>query len=136
MAYDFERADGSKWGITSVGWRLLRHLAEQFGWEPAGTLPPEDAPTDATWAGDYAGNSGQLVTAADAAELAVALRAALASPKFEVIVVAFGADFRGQLAAHSTPTTTLTAGPFPPDEWRRAAEEFAALCDGNAFRIY
>jgi hypothetical protein len=52
------------------------------------------------------------------------------------LVVAFGADFCGQLAAASTPTVTLTAGPFPPDEWRRAATEFAAFCEGGGFSIH
>jgi hypothetical protein len=135
VGYDFEREDGALRGTTSVGWRLLRHLAEGFGWRPSGTLPPEDSDPGRPWAGDYTGNSGQRVTAADAAGLAVGLRAAFASPEFDELVISFGQEFRGQLAAASTPTVTLGVGDFPPDEWRRAAEEFADFCEGGGFEV-
>jgi hypothetical protein len=136
VGYDFERADGAEWGTTSVGWRLLRHLAEQFGWRPAGTLPSDDWDDGPAWSGEYTGNTGQWVSAADAAGLAGGLRAAVASPEFDGLVAAFGADFRGQLAAASTPAVTLTAGPLPPGEWRRAALELAAYCEGGAFSVH
>lgn len=136
MGYDFEAADGSLWGTTSAGWRLARCLAEPFGWQPAGTEPPEDWEEGRPWSGTYTGNSGQRVTASDASGLAVALRAALASPEFDRLVAAFAAEFRGQLAAASTATVKLTVGPFPPEEWRRALQEFAAFCERGAFSIH
>jgi hypothetical protein len=136
MGYDFEGADGCEWGTTSVGWWLARHLAERFGWRPAGPQPPEDWDTERPWSGEYTGNSGQRVTALDAAGLAAGLRAAVASPAFDSLVTAFGAAFRGQLAAASTATITLTADPFPPDEWRQALQEFAAFCERGAFSIH
>ena len=95
MGYDFERADGVEWGTTSVGWRLLRHLAERFGWRPAGTLPPEDWDAGRPWSCEYTGNSGQRVSPADAAGLAAGLRAAVTSPEFDGLVAEFGADFAG-----------------------------------------
>ncbi len=136
MGYEFERGDGAEWGTTSVGWRLLRHLGERFGWRPTCTLPPEDWDSGRPWPGEYTGNSSQRVTAADAAGLATGLRAAVASLEFDGLVVEFGADFREQLTAASTPTVKLSAGPFPPDEWRRAAVEFAAFCEGGGFSIH
>ena len=135
MGYDFEREDGALWGTTSVGWRLLRHLATGFGWRPSGTLPPEDSDPGQPWAGDYTGNSGQRVTAADAAGLAAGLRAAIASHEFDESVISFGREFRSQLAVASTPTVTLKVGDFPPDVWRQAAEELTAFCEGGGFEI-
>jgi hypothetical protein len=135
MGYDFEREDGALWGTTSVGWRLLMHLAEGHGWRPSGTLPPEDDDPGRPWAGDYTGNTGQRVTSADAAGLAAGLRAALASPKFNELVISFGREFRGQLEAASTPSVTLATGDLPPDDWRRATEEFANFCGGGGFEV-
>jgi hypothetical protein len=135
MGYDLERNDGAEWGTTSAGWRLILHLAETFGWGPTGTLPPEGA-SDSTWSGSYFDNCGQLVSTVDAIALAEAIRNAIASPSFDRMVTSNSAEYAAELAAHSTPTVKLSARPFPPDEWRRAAEEFAAFCGGGAFRIY
>lgn len=61
MGYDFEREDGAEWSTTTVGWRLLLHLAARFGWSPAGTLPPEDWDSTEAWSGEYAGRGYQFV---------------------------------------------------------------------------
>jgi hypothetical protein len=135
VGYDFEGGDGSVAGLTSVGWRLARGLAERFGWRPAGSAPPEDWDAGRPWGGAYTGNAGQLVAAPDARALAVGLRAALAAPEFSELVAAFEAEFSRQLAATSTPTVRLTRSPSAPEEWRRSLEEFAAFCERGAFRI-
>lgn len=136
MGYDFERDDAANWGTTSIGWHLLQHLAERFGWRPAGTLAPDDWDDGRIWHGEYTGNSGQRVTAADAAALATALRAAVVSSEFDGQVSAFGAEFRGSLAAASTPIVILISKPFSPDEWRSATLEFACFCEGGGFSIH
>lgn len=51
-------------------------------------------------------------------------------------VVTFAAEFRGQLAEASTPVVSLSAKPFPQDEWRRAAMGFAAFCEAGGFSIH
>ena len=135
MGYEFEAPDGAAWGTTSVGWRLARHLAERFGWQPAGTEPPEDWKEGCPWSGLYTGDSGQRVTASDASALAVALCAALGTEEFDSLVAAFGAEFRGQLAAASTATVKLKDGPLRPDEWRRALKELASFCERGPFTI-
>jgi hypothetical protein len=87
MGMDLNGAGGSfRWNFFS--WPRLLQIAEDYGWEPAGTLPPEPTPEDEedteekaegdrAWSGSYTTNDGQVVTAEDAANLADALEQAL-----------------------------------------------------------
>jgi len=82
MGVDFHSVATSE--ILSMSWELwntLFFIAQDYGWEPAGTLHDGD-----NWNGSYHRNDGQMVTTEDAAALATALRRALAT------VVLAGAD--------------------------------------------
>ena len=60
--------------MNNTFWGAALDLAQLHGWEPAGTLPPEDA---AQWGRGYFSNDGQRVTSEDARVLADALERAL-----------------------------------------------------------
>jgi hypothetical protein len=75
MGMDLEGPGGAfRWSVH--GWRAVRQLAKDYGWEPEGTRPPEDWGGD--WAGVYDTNELQCVTDGDAARWADALEKALA----------------------------------------------------------
>ena len=59
--------------MSWLGWSTILITARTYGWEPAGTV----CPSIAGWGGSYHSNDGQMVTVADAANLAEALQAAL-----------------------------------------------------------
>ena len=66
--------------FSSCGWARLLALAERFGWEPAGTVPPQyvdGTPFYTDWHGGYTSNDAQLVTDDDARNLAAVLEAIL-----------------------------------------------------------
>lgn len=82
MGVDFHSVTTSE--ILSMSWELwntLFFIAQDYGWEPAGTVHDGD-----NWNGSYHRNDGQMVATEDAAALATALRRALAT------VVLAGAD--------------------------------------------
>lgn len=65
-----------RWNIW--GWPQVLGLAEKYGWEPQGTIiRDEDGDTNHDWDGTYYSNSGQIVNAFDAKNLADALEQAL-----------------------------------------------------------
>lgn len=76
--------DGGEFALPPGGWSRLLSIARVYGWEPAGTRPPEDdgdelalwkgAPSD--WDGRYWPGYGQVVAAKDALDLAAALKRA------------------------------------------------------------
>lgn len=96
MGYDLYSAKG-KFHWTVYDWSNVLKLANEFGWQPAGTEAPPpvydesgqivyDSPSN--WEGDYFSNDSQRVTDDDAKQLAIALEAALfhAPPeRFEII---------------------------------------------------
>ena len=137
MSYDFTGVAGTEWGTNAQGWRLILHLAERFGWQPAGTTPPDDLPAGLRWEGNYFGNEGQRVADEDAVALAAALRKAVLSAEFDVLLAEFWADYGKQLAAYSTPTVKLSAqGQMRPDKGRLLLIEFAANCEQGSFTIH
>src|ERR1051325_233115 len=78
---------GAQTGWTHFAWPIVRKLAQDFGWQPSGTQPPEgwdaELETIGEWDGRYTSNDGSLVTVTDALALAAALEASLASGDFE-----------------------------------------------------
>ncbi len=65
---------------TFNGWPRLQSLARSYGWKPIGTLPPKPfrGEKPKRWNGTYAGIAEhQIVSAEDAAALAIALEKAL-----------------------------------------------------------
>ncbi len=69
--YNAENGDYFRWNL--VWWANMLNLAEQYGWQKSGTVVQQDS----SWCGTYLTNDGQLVTTADAANLASALERAL-----------------------------------------------------------
>src|SRR3982750_4234464 len=87
MSFSLSSESGAQTGWTHFAWPIVRKLAQDFGWQPSGTQPPEgwDAELEAIgeWDGRYSSNDGSLVTTEDALALAAALELALASDDFE-----------------------------------------------------
>jgi hypothetical protein len=97
-----------RYSANVAGWAWLIKNAEDWGWEPAGTLPPltrEADGRDWRWSGTYWTNDGQRVTAEDAAAWAAALERGL---------------------------------PYPGEagRWRELVAEFIAYCRGGGFEIW
>jgi hypothetical protein len=65
------------WSCNWRAWRFLLNAAQEFGWQPRGTLPPHDC--EGEWKGGYYSNDWQEVTPEDARELGEALQKAIAS---------------------------------------------------------
>lgn len=82
MGFDLKSETGQEIQWTSVYWRLMLPLAEQYGWRPTGTKPPEGVSPE-EWDKSYESNDGQLVTADDASALAEALARAQVADNLE-----------------------------------------------------
>ena len=59
-----------------ITWTFLLYAAQDYGWEPAGTVMPGHD----DWPGSYGTNEQQMVTASDASALAAALERCLQDP--------------------------------------------------------
>src|SRR5262249_11435627 len=79
MGMDLASEAGDDLRLNNFAWATVLELAQRYGWEPRGTLPPEGweeaAEAEEPWESDnYGTNDGQLVTAEDAAGIADALQ--------------------------------------------------------------
>ncbi len=112
---------GGRFRWKREAWDVVRDLARQFGWLPAGTRPPRGVRVTEWDATDYATCARQQVTEADAAALAAALRRALvAIPKEETAPSAAGAS----------PELAFFSGYA-----RGGLADFAGYCKRGAFRV-
>ena len=115
---------------------MVRRLAEDFGWQPSGTQPPEgwDAEVEAIgeWNGCYSTNDGSLVTAQDALALAAALEVALASDDFEQRIRDLHRVAEEQM---QSPDCRFTL-PVDASGWRKDIEDFVGFCRLGGFRLY
>jgi len=69
------RGRGGSQSLTLSQWSDILIRANKHGWEPLGTrIPASKYPK---WEGGYCSNDGQLVVAADARSMAVALECSL-----------------------------------------------------------
>jgi len=136
MAYLLESESGAQTGWTFIAWPIIRKLAENFGWQPSGTLPPVswDAEIEKVgeWPGHYTSNDGQLVTAQDALALGAALEAALASDEFEPRIRGL---FRGTMAQLRSTGLSVTDDETNVSEWRKSIEDFVRFCAKGGFRL-
>jgi hypothetical protein len=72
---------GGYFMMSSRTWQNVLELARTYGWQPAGTEPPDGLPRLEPWSGEYGAHSGQRVTVEDTRSLAAALeRVAAAIP--------------------------------------------------------
>ena len=64
--------------LSNVAWFQILNLAEQYGWEPSGTVDPypwwEEEIDKSDWDGGYTHHEGQTVKSEDAKNMADALR--------------------------------------------------------------
>jgi hypothetical protein len=81
MSFDLHNEKGERFSFRSSGWNYYRNLAGEYGWQPAGTLPPDGLPDSDSWSKTYDSNDGQWVSDEDAEALARALQAALDDPR-------------------------------------------------------
>lgn len=84
MGFDLKSATGHEIQWTNVYWHLMLPLAEQYGWHPAGTHPPEGV-TPVEWDGSYVTNDGQLVTGEDVSALAEAIAKAIRADNLDEV---------------------------------------------------
>jgi hypothetical protein len=65
--------------FNNCAWSKILNLAEQYGWEPAGTIDPywADEPDTHEWNGNYTSHDGQAVKSEDAENMADALEKSL-----------------------------------------------------------
>ncbi|XXX75546.1 hypothetical protein WMF30_48640 [Sorangium sp. So ce134] len=135
--------------VTYAAWADILELAEQYGWAPSCTEPPEGVALE-DWTGTYCSSDGQLVTEPDASALAAALDAFLSgkppsgqpgsSPNPEK------QRFRGFLsdvAEHLGSPLLVPGGVMDEskawtntDDGRAFLSKFAAYCRAGAFRLW
>ena len=83
MGMDLCAQNGQYWSLSYDGWKNLLTLANEHGWEPAGTTLPDDPEyADMPWDGNYGSSDFQSVSVTDVMEIAAALeRAITAEPE-------------------------------------------------------
>ncbi|MDB6035783.1 MAG: hypothetical protein JWM16_6121 [Verrucomicrobiales bacterium] len=81
MSFDLHSERGERFKFSSAGWEYYLSLAGEYGWQAAGTLPPDGIPDSDSWPKTYDSSDGQCVSEVDAEALAAALQAALDDPR-------------------------------------------------------
>jgi hypothetical protein len=92
------------WGVALAMARALG------GWKPAGTGPPTGWAGEGPWGGEYEPAAGQVVGAADAAELAASLRRVGAS--MEAIARIPSSEREAAVAESLSPESVARVGPI------------------------
>ena len=149
MGMDLRGAGGTeRFSVTS--WCKVLQLAQEYGWQPAGTQAPTFALVEGTtetvedWDGTYLSNSFQRVTDEDAANIAEALQRALSdipdfdtdekwveltpSNPFERMMVEQGFQMSG-------PNPSLTPIEFFSGEAKQKVKNFIEYCQAGGFCI-
>jgi len=129
MGFDLTNDSGRDLRFSGTGWTFYLNLAEAYGWKPAGTLAPEGI-MPITWSGQYDSNSGQRVTANDAAALAEALDQALRDPLRSARESALAVNISDSLSKSLGKAVSIQ----PPDD-DSLLQDFAAFCRGGSFVI-
>jgi hypothetical protein len=75
MSYELFNERGDSFNFNFTSWPYYLALAEEYGWQPAGTDAPDGRAGD--WSGTYCTNDGQWVSAVDAEAIANALQQAV-----------------------------------------------------------
>jgi len=126
--------------FTVYVWAEIMKFARLYGWEPAETLPPEDADEEerANWTGSYMHNSGQSVRPTDALALAEALERGLPdlpdeyAAKHKAIVEETDGQPTSILVPVGAPISPIEALSGPNKE---AVRELIAFCRKGGFEI-
>ncbi len=80
MSFDLKSDSGAELTCGSSTWDFYCWLADDYGWQRAGTIAPQGVPAH-DWNGGYSSCDGQRVTPEDAAQLATALDRSLHDPE-------------------------------------------------------
>ncbi len=80
MGVDLNGTAGGSSRVTNDGWAMALSLAQEYGWEPHGTLPPLGIPGEEWDTGQYHACDGQTVAMEDAFQIASALERARSDP--------------------------------------------------------
>jgi hypothetical protein len=136
MGVDLYSDSGDDTGFGYMGWSMVLQLAQQYGWQPQGTEPPEGMDNPQEWAGGYGSSDGQRVTAADAKALAEALAAAVADPNLHVAVMRMDSEQRRDVQARVGPELAASfVGVRDFEEYRRCLRDFSEFCRKGPFVI-
>lgn len=108
MGMDLHRKQGEPYTgsedfhCNMAGWTLLMDLADDGGWEPAGTIQfDDDGSPDPDWQGHYGYNDGQFVTSEDARAIGDAIdRARLADDSLAKRLADRHGEFVDQFVAY------------------------------------
>ena len=73
MAVVLKSKRGKTFETSDEHWSVFLNVAQRYGWQPAGTLPPDAWPRDQVWSGQYSTRDGQRVGEGDARALALVL---------------------------------------------------------------
>ncbi len=157
MVVDLKNHNDYWMKFPHISWANLLHIAQQYGWRPAGTVLGEGHPYAdylERWAGSYSSNDGQTVTAEDANAFADALEKALNDiPNHQIDSGEFigAAELRELADRINYPIINSFAdiapeGTFPKEvlnpfehlagERKLAVKELIAFCREGAFRIF
>ena len=73
MAVVLKSKRGKTFETSDEHWSVFLNVAQRYGWQPAGTLPPPAWPRAEVWPGQYGTRDGQRVSDDDARAMALAL---------------------------------------------------------------
>ncbi|WP_286716414.1 hypothetical protein [Thalassolituus sp. UBA2009] len=91
MSIDLKNSEGLEFDISNIGWAFYLNIAIEYGWKEKGTLPPEG--WQGQWNGAYDMSEGQLVSEADAKNMASALETYLEDPNKINVAKAMAKEF-------------------------------------------
>ncbi|MDB5355579.1 MAG: hypothetical protein JWN24_2032 [Phycisphaerales bacterium] len=133
MSVDITASTGATMDVTNVGWRFIIDFGRRCGWEPLGSLQPEEYDEAEPWDGSYDPAIGQAVSEADAASLGEALKRGLEASDFRGLLSQTSEELTAQAARlgyHDGPAARVTDGTIA------MLQQFADLVrDNGGFRI-
>lgn len=129
MGVDLRNSEGAQQRLSGTGWSFYLNLAERYGWEPTGTLPPTGVSVE-TWDRSYEACAGQVVSAADAASMANALKRALADPNRTTVERAVAVTISNAMSAAIGRAISID----PPSD-HSMLENLVAFCSAGSFFI-
>jgi hypothetical protein len=129
MNFVLRRPDNQQLKISMLDWLFYLNFADEYGWQPEGTIPPENHDAEA-WHGRYDSKEGQTVSMQDAQALVEALGIAINDKAYEHRVenayLPLQSDLRKLFSVRSKPE-------FNPWKILKQIKVFIAFAEGNEF---
>ena len=91
MSIELKSSEGLEFDFSNIGWAFYLNIAIEYGWKEIGSLPPES--WKGQWNGAYDMSEGQLVSEADAKNMASALEKYLKDPNKIKVAKAMAKEF-------------------------------------------